>query len=416
MKHLKLNVLLTVLFFSCSISFPQSWIQQTSGTTASLIDIYFLNTNTGFACGSGGVIVKTTNSGLNWAILNTGITSNLVKIKFFDANTGIAGGDKIIKTTNGGSNWSLIYDTAYAGDIHFLNQNEWLLCSSSPHVNKKTTNGGAVWQTFNSTDILQMCLFFINSTTGWITGKAPIGSFVAQHINKTINGGLNWSWQYTATLFNNGGWFYDLYFIDANTGFGALTATNNDKIIKTTNGGVNWFTVALTNFPTGIFFVNTTYGWASCNFGKIMKSTDVGTNWVTEQTPVSTDLNSIYFTTNETGWTCGDGGVILKTTNGGITAVQQTGTAIPGRFLLSQNFPNPFNPVTSINFDIPKSSFTKLIVFDQIGREVAVLVNEQLAPGSYKYDWNAVDYPSGIYFYKLQSGEFIETKKMILLK
>ncbi len=416
MKHLKINVLLTILFLTYNICYSQSWVQQTSGTTASLTDIYFLNTNTGFACGSGGVIVKTTNSGLNWVTLNTGTTSNLVKIKFFDANIGVAGGDKIIKTTNGGSNWSLVYDTSFANDIHFLNQNEWWLCSSSPHVNKKTTNGGAVWQTFNSTDVLQMCLFFINSTTGWVTGKASIGSLVAQHINKTVNGGFNWSWQYTGNLFNNAGWFYDMYFIDVNTGFGALTESSNNKILKTTNSGANWFPVALTNFPTGIFFINTTYGWASCNFGKIMKTTDVGSNWVTEQTPVSTDLNSIYFTSNETGWTCGDGGIILKTTNGGITAVQQTGTAIPEKFTLSQNFPNPFNPGTQISFGLRESAFAKLVVYDQIGRVVDILVNEQLAPGTYKCEWNAVDYPSGIYFYKLHAGEFTETKKMVLLK
>ncbi|HWA06489.1 MAG TPA: T9SS type A sorting domain-containing protein, partial [Ignavibacteria bacterium] len=107
---------------------------------------------------------------------------------------------------------------------------------------------------------------------------------------------------------------------------------------------------------------------------------------------------------------------ILKTTNGGITAIQQTSSEVPMKFSLHQNYPNPFNPVTRIYFDIPTASFTKLIVYDQLGREVEILVSEQLTAGSYIYDWNAIDYPSGIYYYKLQAGEFSETKKMVLIK
>lgn len=402
--------------FVFNITFSQTWVQQVSNTSANLTSVYFIDINTGYACGSGGVIVKTTNSGVNWVVLTTGTTSNLVKIQFFDSNNGAAGGDKVIKTTNGGAIWTVIYDTAFANDIHFLNQNEWWTCSSLPHVNKKTTNGGVTWQLYSHSDIMQMCTFFINANTGWITGKVPVGSIVSQHLDKTTNGGMNWSNQYTGTLFNNAGWFYDLHFIDANTGFGALTETSSNKIIKTTNSGVNWFAVASTNFPTGIFFVNGTNGWASCNFGKIMKTTNTGSNWASEQTSVNTDLNSIYFVSNETGWTCGVGGIILKSTNGGITSLQQTGTSVPENFSLKQNYPNPFNPNTNIKFDNHKASFTKLVIYDAIGREMNYLVNEELIAGSYSVDWNASTYPSGVYFYKITAGEFTETKKMILLK
>lgn len=97
----------------------------------------------------------------------------------------------------------------------------------------------------------------------------------------------------------------------------------------------------------------------------------------------------------------------------GLTSIS---SEVPGTFSLSQNFPNPFNPVTNISFDISNLSFTKLIVLDQLGREVEILVNEELAQGSYRYDWNASEYPSGIYFYRLQAGDFAETKKMVLIK
>jgi hypothetical protein len=89
---------------------------------------------------------------------------------------------------------------------------------------------------------------------------------------------------------------------------------------------------------------------------------------------------------------------------------------IPKEFALSQNYPNPFNPVTNIKFALPSSSFAKLVVFDVLGREVANLVNEQLKPGIYEVDFDGTNFPSGVYFYKLTSENFIQTKKMMLIK
>ncbi len=86
------------------------------------------------------------------------------------------------------------------------------------------------------------------------------------------------------------------------------------------------------------------------------------------------------------------------------------------KYSLSQNFPNPFNPVTKIKFDISKVGQTFLSVYDITGREIEKLVNEQLQPGSYEVTFNGSNLPSGVYFYKLTAGEFTETKKLILLK
>jgi hypothetical protein len=84
--------------------------------------------------------------------------------------------------------------------------------------------------------------------------------------------------------------------------------------------------------------------------------------------------------------------------------------------LLYQNYPNPFNPSTFIKFDVSKGSFVSLKVFDALGREVVVLVNEDLRPGTYEADWNASQYPSGVYFYQLSTDGFNKTMKMILVK
>jgi hypothetical protein len=98
------------------------------------------------------------------------------------------------------------------------------------------------------------------------------------------------------------------------------------------------------------------------------------------------------------------------------TGIIVQSTKIPGEFSLKQNYPNPFNPVTTISFDIAKLSNVKLLVFDITGREVMTLVNNKLNPGSYKTDLNASVLGSGTYYYRLEAGNFVQTRKMILIK
>ena len=99
-----------------------------------------------------------------------------------------------------------------------------------------------------------------------------------------------------------------------------------------------------------------------------------------------------------------------------VVGIHPTSTEVPENFSLSQNYPNPFNPSTKLGFGISDLGYVSLKIYDVHGREVAVLVNENLSPGSYEFEWNASGFPSGVYFYKLQSGQFSETKKMLLTK
>jgi hypothetical protein len=102
--------------------------------------------------------------------------------------------------------------------------------------------------------------------------------------------------------------------------------------------------------------------------------------------------------------------------NVGFVGIVNNNNGIPNEYSLSQNFPNPFNPATKISFKLPEAGNVKLVVFDLLGREVTVLVNEKLAAGSYTADWDAANYPSGVYFYRITSGSFSEIRKMILIK
>lgn len=99
-----------------------------------------------------------------------------------------------------------------------------------------------------------------------------------------------------------------------------------------------------------------------------------------------------------------------------VTGIQSTGGIIPNNFSLSQNYPNPFNPVTNIEFAIPLSSAVKLVIYDIRGRIVETLVDAELSAGTYKADWNASNYSTGVYFYKLEAEGFSETKKMMIVK
>mgnify|MGYP001576205820 FL=1 len=85
-------------------------------------------------------------------------------------------------------------------------------------------------------------------------------------------------------------------------------------------------------------------------------------------------------------------------------------------FSLVQNYPNPFNPITKISFEVPEVSNVKLTVFDQLGRKLESLVNSEHQPGKYDVDFDGSKLASGVYFYRIQAGSFVQTKKMILMK
>jgi hypothetical protein len=134
----------------------------------------------------------------------------------------------------------------------------------------------------------------------------------------------------------------------------------------------------------------------NANYGIIISDTDQ--DWVNQSTSIPLMQNILYRLSHFT------------------TGIKQINNNIPQNYILYQNFPNPFNPATKIDFNIAKSSDTKLIIYDMLGKEIAVLVNEHLQPGKYQVDWDGSHYTSGTYFYKLISEDYTITKKMMLLK
>ncbi len=279
----------------------------------------------------------------------------------------------------------------------------------------KTTNGGNSWikQLDCSKDTLN-AVQFMNQYTGYIAGTEG-SSPVKGIIYKTTNRGINWVRIIASENYD----IKSIYFLDPNTGYAGGVGYSG-SILKTTNGGINW---SLISTSTGIsiislYFANNNTGYITGNPSdtiKIYKTTNGGANWIELPRPITPELHDIEFLTPDEGFICGFGGAILKTSIGGIIVGSNIeSNQFPTSFSLSQNYPNPFNPVTKIKYDVPSN--VKIIVYDILGREIETLVNETKKPGSYEVTWDGSRYASGVYFYRLITDEFIETKKMVLIK
>jgi hypothetical protein len=151
--------------------------------------------------------------------------------------------------------------------------------------------------------------------------------------------------------------------------------------------------------------------------GGVFLSTNNGTSW----TAVNTGLTgtAVYaLAVSGTTLVAGtDGsGVWRRPLSEMITDVAQGGSDIPTAYALQQNYPNPFNPNTTIEYELPKSSMVKLIVYDLLGREVSVLVNERRDAGVHEVNFDGSNLASGVYLCRLTAGDFVQSRKLAILK
>lgn len=410
-----------ILFFITLSITKAQWVTQNSGTTANLYDIEFLNRNTGWALGDGGTVIKTTNGGVNWINSPNPATGRpLSSIHIVDSNTIYFVGwfETVVKTTNGGANWTMIraapvgQGESYEG-LFFVNENTGWVVGTGQRL-LRTSNGG---KTFEEIPILvgfMKDLFFRNINEGIVCGDGLI-------LEKTTNSGYNW----VHCNLNQGSFYpyiWKLSFINDQTGWVPL---GNRKVFKTTNFGTSWDSVGNVEvaFPSwGLYcidFANINTGWAGGENGKFFKSTNGGAEWKRENTGTSLRFfASIYAYSDSIVWTCGGVGTIMHTTTGGETlvGVESETTEFPKDYILKQNYPNPFNPSTTIEYELKQRGFVRLSVYDLSGKEIEQLVNENKPVGNYKAKFTGNSLPSGVYFYRLEINNFVETKRMILVK
>lgn len=420
MKNFLLLCLTAVSLVFAPLAYSQSgWLAQTAGTK-NLVAVNFVNRTTGYIFTNDANFFKTTNSGINWTLVATGIGESTFGGYFHNENTGYLTTPNVIgRTTNGGLNWTPIILSGALGvvfptKITFINDLTGYCSGTDIHpypmpcchdgVIYKTTNGGLNWNLLYRAGA--------DDFTDIKVKNADSLTLLGFSLYKTTNSGINWlSGSYQPSLyprsFTNP--YIDTIFIIGRDG----------GIIRSVNHGANWnfsLSAGVTGPLRSSFFIDAKRGHAAGNSGKIFFTSNAGDNWMAQTTNTTKNLMSVFFINKDTGFAVGDSGIVLRTYTGGLTSINSNIHNVPARYTLGQNFPNPFNPFTTIQFDLQKSSFIKLSVYDILGREVERLINEHKPAGSYSIKWDASRFNSGIYFYRIETESFTETRKMMLAK
>ena len=433
-----LKFLFSMVFLAISFNsvLSQGWFTQVSNASGNdLLSLSFIDDMTGYCVGQGGTIIKTTNGGTNWALQSSGTTETLNGVFFVDAMTGYAVGNGpfpsgdgvILKTTNGGTNWVMQASNTSGNNlycVHFFSADVGIagkdFGGGDTSAMIMTSNGGTNWvRVFPGSAVIVYSFDFPTSSIGYATGSQTIPNNA--YILSTSNSGSNWAYGFsTSTSIQT-----DVSFGNATTGY---TCGFFGTVAKTTNSGGNWTALTTGQSPSdnyfGVHFTSATTGYVvgskgGTSFPIVIKTTDGGSNWTEQSTGQVQYLEDVAFVDDNTGWICGRVGLLLKTTTGGALVGITNITSQAIDYSLQQNYPNPFNPETKIKFSIPgagSKNNVKLSVFDASGKEVAVLVNGELNSGTYEYSFHGGNLSSGVYFYKLETDGFIETKKMLLVK
>ncbi|HEY3250015.1 MAG TPA: T9SS type A sorting domain-containing protein [Ignavibacteria bacterium] len=392
----------------------------------------------------------TTNGGLNWKQTRAGDGGGIYVDPYAGQNiyatNGYYTGDwafKRYKTTNYGVNWADLNNTDIEPSDQFYtkmrgdkNVPPTLYTNSGPYV-YFSTNFGNNWQKLNNIPFSASTL--LNFTVSKYSGST--GAAVYACLNQNPPSSIN-----KLKVYDNGTWYersagfpYNqnvrvaaVHQQNPNLAYALINGvgTPGQKIYKTTNRGINWANISgdIPDVPMGDLVPHPTDNnklYLGTQLG-CYRSTNAGQNWhrwnngipdatvITEMSYVdSTIINNKFYvvigTYGRSIW-------VRDISGDDPIGITQIGSNVPKRFSLEQNYPNPFNPATNIKFALPKSSFIRIIIYDLNGREVETIVNNTLEAGYYNIDWNGNNYASGVYFYKLVTDGFVETKKMVLVK
>lgn len=444
---MKLTFLIAA-FFIHLISYAQPfWIytEQNSGVSTNLTsastDGRWDNIHC-WVCGSGGVILKTTNNGNNWSNLSGGgipNTVNLATICYISPDTIVTAGNTgtvtyVYRTVNGGLNWTQVF-TQTNGKINAI-------AFKNPQLGFMTGNPvGVRWSLWKSTnkglnwDSTGLYIPQAGSETGYPNSISIRHNYVLFGTNNTriyrsTNSGVNWSYVSSPEVNSTSVWVHS-----DTTGYPTAYSfifSGGYKVFRTTNTGNNWTqslcpdsTFSIVGFSPGIWGVMDGMpmcAYAARNNNKIYFASYGNSNFISEYTAPAGTYN--HLSTDQSTTPGGTRYSFAVRTNGGITRVdywrgggiKQISAKLPEKFELQQNYPNPFNPVTFMRFAVKNNGLVRITIFDVTGREAAMPVNEMLKPGIYEASWDASSYPSGTYFYRLVVDGYMETKKMILVK
>jgi len=392
-----------------STDYGTKWIQSSSGLNNSSVG-FLVKDFSGriFSASYLSGMAFTTDNGSNWSLLNPmgGLNSFSASPNgslFVSQGGGYSG--VILRSTDNGYNWETIFRPGFDTTVTQLNVNiDAIVYAIIKGKLYKSLNNGDDWEfiKINSENERINRIYF--NSTGIIFVRSSEGYF------RSSDDGETWE-----------------QFISIPEGLNIFGITQSDEMYATatdsgyyrsTDYGDSWEYVFKGSGKTIKAFASNDidYLFISILSLGVFRSTDNGFSWegISEGLD-SSSVNALIVTDDDyllagTSWK----GVCRSVNK--TTSVKNKFTRFPNNFILEQNYPNPFNPNTLIKYQTPELSFVTIKIFDVLGSEVATIVNEEKSIGSYEVEFNATTLPSGIYFYRLQTTNFTQTKKMILLK
>lgn len=418
------------LLFLFTQSLPSQWYQQPFPTSEYLWRVQFADSLVGWIFGHD-YIYHTTDGGSTWVTQDSGWGGGEM---FFAKNRDAAFYANwygtpvpftgLRRTTDGGTTWSTIDTTSFFYlDMEFVNDQTGFAGGGVPPdyrpALRKTTDGGTTWTTiwFDSTQNFELeGISFIDDAMGWAISYRGV-------VFKTTNGGTTWVLQDTleaGTPF----WqpFRDIQFVSADSGWAVGGISGYSFIAQTTDGGANWSYFDATTLQGGslreVGFHNNQIGWAVGSAGgHPLRTSTGGATWEAQvlSPPLTGGFESMSMASTNLGWIVGGSGTVYKTTNGGVVWVG-TDDQLPATVRLKQNFPNPFNPRTTIAYEIPKTSHVILTIFNLLGEEIATIVDNEQAVGNHTAMWDASANSSGVYVAQLRAGSETKAIKIMLVK
>lgn len=415
----EIRVFIIAMIFSVGFIGPvfgqSQWTQQQTGTSESLGGISFADTANGWAVGANGLILHTSDSGTNWDTQTTSTTNGLGGVYSLDSQNCWAVGEQelILHTSDGGANWenqhqSGGFTSASLYDVCFVNADTgWAVGSNGKIL--YTSDGGANWsyQTSGTTHSLES-IAFGDAQNLWIVGNNYQSSNAPGFILHTSDGGANWEMQPA----NGNVYFYGVSAVDANH---AWIAVSDGSVLYTEDGGSTWSqqTTQTDNTLNDIDFIDANTGIAVGGYASEF-TLNGGSTW--SQGASNGQLKKVDFVDTHHIWAIRSIGKIYF--SGGVSTDIQTNqpNSLPQSASLAQNYPNPFNPTTKIQYTLPIKSLVKITVFNDRGEVVRTLIQKRQSAGFHTTEFDGSDLSSGMYFYRITTGNFSKTRKMILLK
>ncbi len=385
---------------------PAQWVA-TSGPSDGPIECFAVNGNNLYAGTFRGGVFLSTNDGTSWTQVDAGLMDTTVTALAVSGKNLFAGtyGRGVFLSSNDGTSWSPV-DSGMTNFtvLSFAVSGTTLLVGTFGGIFLSTNNGTSWTQSgMPDTHITRIAVSDTNLFAG--TGGVNAGGVFHSTDNGTtwseVNTGLSSGSQVSAFAVSGTNIF-------AATDHGVFLSTNNGASWTTASKGWEYSYVADLEFSGTNIFVST-------GFGGFYRSTNNGISWTSVAGPLgligplAISGTNLFAGTHE--------GIVWRAPLSEMTtSVKGSSAGVPAHFTLGQNYPNPFNPTTVVSFQLPVAGNVKLVVYDMVGREVSVLVNERKDAGVYEVRFDGSNLASGVYYCRIQAGTFLASRPMLLLK